>query len=93
MTPNLSDLRSDYAGAKRGGVYRADDKIHDPADVRPIKWVIVSDGSTDRTDDIVRKYTAQHSWIELVRMPERRERDFSGKVLSFNAGRERVRRT
>ena len=59
--------------------------------VRPIKWVIVSDGSTDRTDDIVRKYTAQHSWIELVRMPERKERDFSGKVLSFNAGRERTK--
>src|SRR5690349_10136977 len=38
---------------------------------RPLKWVIVSDGSTDGTDDIVRKYAADHSWIELVRMPER----------------------
>ncbi len=54
--------------------------------VRPAKWVIVSDGSTDGTDDIVRKYTAQHAWIGLVRMPERRERNFAGKVYAFNAG-------
>jgi biofilm PGA synthesis N-glycosyltransferase PgaC len=59
--------------------------------VRPLKWEIVSDGSTDGTDDIVKKYAAQHDWIELVRMPERKERNFAGKVLAFNAGYERVR--
>jgi poly-beta-1,6-N-acetyl-D-glucosamine synthase len=59
--------------------------------VRPIKWVIVSDGSTDGTDEIVRKYSADHPWIELVRMPERRERHFAGKVHAFNAGYARVK--
>ena len=59
--------------------------------VRPIKWVIVSDGSTDGTDEIVRKYTTNHPWIELVRMPERRERHFAGKVQAFDAGYARVR--
>lgn len=59
--------------------------------VRPRKWVIVSDGSTDGTDDIVRKYAADHPWIELVRMPERQERHFAGKVHAFNAGYERVK--
>lgn len=54
--------------------------------VRPVRWVIVSDGSTDGTDDVVRKYAADHSWIELVRTPERKERDFAGKVHAFNAG-------
>ena len=39
--------------------------------MRPAKWVIVSDGSTDGTDDIVKKHAAQHDWIELVRMPSR----------------------
>jgi Glycosyltransferases, probably involved in cell wall biogenesis len=58
---------------------------------RPLKWVIVSDGSTDGTDAIVRKSADQHPWIELVRMPERAERDFSGKVAAFNAGYKRVR--
>jgi poly-beta-1,6-N-acetyl-D-glucosamine synthase len=60
--------------------------------VRPLKWVIVSDGSTDGTDDIVMQYASEHPWIELVRMPERRERNFAGKVLAFNAGYDRVKR-
>lgn len=57
----------------------------------PVKWVIVSDGSTDGTDDIVKRYAAEHNWIEFVRMPERTERHFAGKVHAFNAGYERVR--
>lgn len=52
----------------------------------PLKWVIVSDGSTDGTDEIVLKYVADHPWIELLRMPERAERHFAGKVYAFNAG-------
>jgi len=59
--------------------------------VRPLKWVIVSDGSTDGTDDIVQTYAASHSWIELLRMPERRERHFAGKVHALNAGHARVK--
>jgi len=59
--------------------------------LKPIRWLIASDGSTDGTDDIVRRYLAEHPWIELVRLPERRERHFSGKVQAFNAGYERVR--
>jgi poly-beta-1,6-N-acetyl-D-glucosamine synthase len=56
----------------------------------PLKWVIVSDGSTDGMDEIVQKYAADHPWIELVRMPERKERHFAGKVYAFNAGLARV---
>ena len=59
--------------------------------VRPARWVIVSDGSTDGTDEIVRRYAANHSWIEFVRLPDRSERNFSGKVHAFNAGYARVR--
>jgi glycosyltransferase involved in cell wall biosynthesis len=59
----------------------------------PRKWVIVSDGSTDGTDDIVRMYISEHPWIELVRMPERTERHFAGKVHAFNAGYAKVRDT
>ena len=59
--------------------------------MRPIKWVIVSDGSTDATDDIVCKYVREYSWIELVRTPEHRERHFAAKVHAFNAGYARVK--
>src|SRR5882672_5997533 len=58
--------------------------------VRPLKWVIVSDGSTDGTDEIVQEYVSRHPWIELVRMRERKERHFAGKVDAFNAGLAKV---
>jgi poly-beta-1,6-N-acetyl-D-glucosamine synthase len=59
--------------------------------VRPAKWIIVSDGSTDGTDEIVRKYAAEHHWVELVRRQERAERNFAGKADSFNAGYSRIK--
>ncbi len=59
--------------------------------IKPLKWVIVSDGSTDGTDEIVTRYSASYPWIELVRMPEHRSRDFAGKVYAFNAGYERIK--
>jgi len=54
--------------------------------ILPMRWVIVSDGSTDGTDEIVTKYIPGNPWIELLRMPERAERHFAGKVYAFNAG-------
>lgn len=59
--------------------------------IRPTKWVIVSDGSTDNTDEIVRKYAAEYDWIELLSLPQSAERNFSGKVHAFSAGYDRVR--
>lgn len=57
----------------------------------PLRWVIVSDGSTDGTDEIVNRFADKHPWIELMRMPERQERHFAGKVHAFNAGYAKVR--
>lgn len=57
----------------------------------PERWVIVDDGSTDRTAQIVESYTRNHPWIELLRRSERVDRNFAGKVAAFNAGLERVR--
>lgn len=58
--------------------------------VLPLKWVIVSDGSTDGTDDIIRNYIADNPWIELLSLPDRKQRDFAGKVYAFNAGYAKV---
>jgi glycosyltransferase involved in cell wall biosynthesis len=56
----------------------------------PMRWVIVSDGSTDATDEIVAGYAARYPWIRLVQMPKRERRDFAGKVHAFNAGYAQV---
>jgi glycosyltransferase involved in cell wall biosynthesis len=58
--------------------------------VLPLRWIVVSDGSTDDTDAIVRRYMQGRDWIELVRLPERRDRNFAAKVNAFDAGYERV---
>jgi len=59
--------------------------------VAPLKWVIVNDGSADTTAEIVARYEARHSWIELVNLPVREERHFAAKVHAFNAGLEQVK--
>jgi len=57
----------------------------------PERWVIVDDGSTDGTAEIVENYLSRYPWIELVRRPLHLDRSFAGKVHAFNAGWERVR--
>lgn len=59
--------------------------------VRPLRWVIVSDGSTDRTDAIIQAAAIRHDWIEWLRMPDRRDRSFAAKAGSFNAGYEKLK--
>lgn len=59
--------------------------------VLPAKWVIVDDGSTDDTATIVGRYVEHYPWIELVQMPQRRDRSFAAKVGAFNTGYEKVK--
>jgi hypothetical protein len=54
--------------------------------VRPVRWVVVNDGSTDATAAIVRRHATEHEWISVVDMPQHRDRSFGAKVHCFNAG-------
>lgn len=61
--------------------------------VTPMQWIIVNDGSSDRTREIVEEYARAHDWITLVNMSDR---GFSavgkGVVESFNAGVRNIKR-
>lgn len=56
----------------------------------PMRWVIVSDGSTDDTDDIVAEFAEKIAWLELLRRPPGEKRDFGAKARAFAAGVERL---
>lgn len=56
--------------------------------IRPVHWVIVDDGSSDRTPEIVEEYERQHAWITLVRLAKRTTRLIGfAEVVAFDAGR------
>jgi glycosyltransferase involved in cell wall biosynthesis len=58
--------------------------------LKPRRWVIVSDGSTDRTDEIVRSFAERHAFIEFLRVEKSEEHDFAAKVHALRRGFERL---
>jgi biofilm PGA synthesis N-glycosyltransferase PgaC len=59
--------------------------------VKPLRWVIVDDGSTDQTRALVEKHLAANPWIELMQRENRGFRALGGGVVdAFNEGFARV---
>jgi biofilm PGA synthesis N-glycosyltransferase PgaC len=58
---------------------------------QPLRWVVVDDGSTDRTPEVVRRYAALHPWIVLLQRPPRTDRNFAGKAHAVQAGLDSLR--
>lgn len=54
--------------------------------ILPVKWIIISDGSTDKTDEIVKAFEKDHSFIKLMRKEKVNSRNFGSKVEAFNFG-------
>jgi poly-beta-1,6-N-acetyl-D-glucosamine synthase len=60
--------------------------------IRPSRWIIVDDGSRDRTYSIAEKYAQEFPWITLVRhMRDAARQPGSGIIRAFNVGYELVR--
>jgi glycosyltransferase involved in cell wall biosynthesis len=53
---------------------------------RPHRWVIVSDGSTDRTDEIALEWASGHPFIEFVRVEKSVQHSFAAKVVALRHG-------
>lgn len=55
--------------------------------LKPLLWVIVDDGSKDKTPEIVHRYLIQHPFIRLLSHPDSGERRLAyGEVRAFNWG-------
>lgn len=54
--------------------------------VPPLRYVIVSDGSTDRTDEIVQEYACRYPFIQLYRITEEHPRNFPAQAHAIRAG-------
>jgi glycosyltransferase involved in cell wall biosynthesis len=50
----------------------------------PERWIIIDDGSSDRTAEIVQGYAQKFPWITLVRNPKREGRSFGAKANAVN---------
>lgn len=57
----------------------------------PTTWIIVDDGSTDATPAILSEYTARHTWIKVVRKPDRGHRAVGpGVIEAFYFGLSQI---
>ena len=54
--------------------------------VLPDRWVIVSDGSSDGTDEIVQSYAKTHDFMRYLRISRSAGHSFRSKVLALRAG-------
>jgi poly-beta-1,6-N-acetyl-D-glucosamine synthase len=52
----------------------------------PKRWVIVSDGSLDRTDEIVQTYASKYEFIRFLRVHRLPGRSFRSKVIALRTG-------
>lgn len=56
----------------------------------PKKWVIVSDGSTDRTDEIVKSYASKYDFILLLHRSADKERNYGSKAKALQLAYEQL---
>ncbi|MGH7495305.1 MAG: glycosyltransferase [bacterium] len=61
--------------------------------VLPQIWVIVNDGSSDRTAEIAGHYASQYDFIRLIHISRNGERDFGAKAFAFQYGYDYLRGT
>ena len=62
--------------------------------VRPTRWIIVDDGSSDDTPQILARYAMDHDWIQVITRKDRGRRAVGpGVVDAFYVGYENINPT
>ncbi len=83
----LDRLRSGDSGSRRGRDFWPDARLPSSNQTAPPReWVIVSDGSTDGTDELVETFARLHRWIRLIRLAPRQGRSFAVVVRTPELG-------
>jgi glycosyltransferase involved in cell wall biosynthesis len=47
----------------------------------PEQWIIVDDGSTDNTAEIIQEFVKRHAWIKMVTLPVKGRREVGARVV------------
>ncbi len=51
------------------------------------RWVLVDDGSTDKSVEIIKEYLEKYDWIRLVQLNHNQKRSIGAKIINaFNSG-------
>lgn len=55
--------------------------------VRPLRWILVDDSSTDGTRQLISRFAASHAWIRLICLEQNAPRQTGSRVIdNFRAG-------
>jgi glycosyltransferase involved in cell wall biosynthesis len=58
--------------------------------VKPLEWIIINDGSTDKTREIIEKYVEKYNWIKIIERPDEGHRPGVGVVEAFYTGYSQI---
>lgn len=61
--------------------------------IKPSKWIIIDDGSSDNTPNIIKKYTRNNNWMLLIQLVDRGYYDLNGggEIKAFYKGYEKIK--
>lgn len=59
--------------------------------IRPLEYIIVNDGSKDKTGDVINQYSNLYPWIRRIDLPDRGHYQYGGGIIeAFYAGLKQI---